>query len=103
MKPARPNGIGAAATGGVGLAPSETFKLVPQWGHQGGNRPSGLANTCFEQLPHVIADAMIVYQKGLVIGALSNFSSRVIELPASEMAASVLILFIEAFGNGLRC
>jgi len=66
MKPARPNGIGAAATGGVGLAPSETFKLVPQWGHQGGSRPSGLAITFFEQLPQVIADAMIGHRKRVI-------------------------------------
>src|SRR5205823_4342472 len=102
MKPARPNGVGAAATG-VAFGPAEAFKLAPQCGHQGGMRPSELAKTCFEQLPQLVADAMISTTQGLIIGALANSSSRVTELPASEMAASVLILFIEAFGECLRC
>ena len=102
MKPARSNEIGAAATG-VAFDATWFFRLAPQCGHQGGIRPSGLAKTCFEQLPQLVADAMIGTRKRLIIGALPNSSSRVTELPASEMAASVLILFIEAFGNGLRC
>src|SRR5205809_314446 len=77
MKPARPNGVGAAAAG-VAFGATWFFRLAPQCGHQGGMRPSGLAKTCFEQLPQLVADAMIGTRKRLIIGALPNFSSRVI-------------------------
>src|SRR5438094_8202686 len=86
MKPARPKGIGAAATG-VAFGAIWFFRLAPQCGHQGGIRPSGLAKTCFEQLPQLLADAMIGTRKRLIIGALPNSSSWVIDSPGSEMAA----------------